>query len=130
MIRTIVVADCGTAMCALTAALAGIETIEIVRHASGRAAVGPLARRLDADLVFVDELHWPPLVLARVAEIAKDAPDTAVVVLTSTPDAGWLADALRHGAAAVAPSSLDPATLARLVDEVFARPSTPIPLAA
>ena len=130
MIRAIVVADCGSAMASLTTALAEIDTVEIVRHATGRADVGPLARRLGADLVFVDELHWPPLVLSRVAEIAKNAPDAGVIVLTSTPDAGWLADALRHGAAAVAPSNLDPATLARLVREVLASPTTPSSLAA
>ena len=130
MIRAIVVADCGSAMASLITALAEIDTVEIVRHATGRADVGPLARRLGADLVFVDELHWPPLVLSRVAEIAKNAPDAGVIVLTSTPDAGWLADALRHGAAAVAASNLDPATLARLVREVLASPTTPVSLAA
>jgi len=129
MTRVIVVADCGHSMATLTQALAGIDSVDVVRHASGRAAVAPLARKLSADVVFVDELHWPPLVLSRVSEIAKDAPDTAVIVLTSTPDAGWLADALRQGAAAVASSGLDTPTLARLLREVLASPAS-TPLAA
>jgi DNA-binding NarL/FixJ family response regulator len=131
VIRTIVVADCGRALADLTVALAGIESVDIVRHASAQAEVGPLARRLAADVVIIDEIHWPPLGLRRVTDVARHAPDAAIVVLTSTPEAAWLADALRSGASAVASSGLDTPTLRQVLTEVLDPPQQPpIPMAA
>jgi DNA-binding NarL/FixJ family response regulator len=131
MTRVMVVADCGTPMATLTTALARIRHVDIVRHASARGPLGPMVRKLEPDLVFIDEVHWPALILHRVAELREHAPGAAIVVLTSHPDAPWLADALRAGATAVASTKLDQPTLARLVGEVLSEPSrSPTPVAA
>jgi DNA-binding NarL/FixJ family response regulator len=122
MTRVMVVADCGTPMATLTNALAGMGHVDIVRHASARGPLGPMVRKLQPDLVFIDEVHWPALILNRVAELREHAPEAAIIVLTSQPDAPWLADVLRAGAAAVATTELDDVTLARLVGEVLAEP--------
>jgi DNA-binding NarL/FixJ family response regulator len=122
MTRVMVVADCGTPMASLTTALARIDHLDIVRHASARGPLGPMVRKLEPDLVFIDEVHWPALILTRVAELREHAPRAAIVVLTSHPDAPWLADALRAGATAVATTELDHPTLARLVGEVLTEP--------
>ena len=70
MTRVMVVADCGTPMATLTTALVRLEHVDIVRHASARGPLGPMVRRLEPDLVFIDEVHWPGLILNRVAELA------------------------------------------------------------
>jgi DNA-binding NarL/FixJ family response regulator len=58
--------------------------------------------------------------LARLAEIRRAAPDADVVVLSSSPGAGWLADALRAEASAVLPGNLEPHTLGVVLREVLA----------
>jgi DNA-binding NarL/FixJ family response regulator len=122
MTRVMVVADCGTPMASLTTALARMAHVDIVRHASARGPLGPMVRKLEPDLVFIDEVQWPALILTRIAELREHAPEAAIVVLTSHPEAPWLGDALRAGAAAVAPTELDQPTLTRLLDEVLAEP--------
>ena len=62
---------------------------------------------------------------ARRASIAcvwtsSAAPDAQVVVLSSSPEAGWLADALRAKASAVLPGQMDPETLGLVLREVLA----------
>ncbi|MDX6560631.1 MAG: hypothetical protein QOD65_445, partial [Gaiellales bacterium] len=78
------------------------------------------------DVVIIDEIHRPRLVLSHVEALTAQAPQVGIVVLTTRPDAGWLADALRAGAAAVAPAGLGPAMLERVLGEVVAGPS-PLP---
>jgi DNA-binding NarL/FixJ family response regulator len=131
MTSVIVVADCGSPMASLTTALAEIDHLEIVRHASARGPLGPLVRKLQPDLVFIDEVHWPALILTRVAELREHAPDAAIVVLTSHPESPWLGEVLWAGAAAVASTNLDRPMLQRLVTEVLAEPArTAAPLVA
>jgi DNA-binding NarL/FixJ family response regulator len=119
MTRVMIVADNGPAMAALTRALRRMPDLEIVRYASGRNTIGPLVRASAPELVLIDEMHWRADALARLAEARRDAPGTAVVVLAAEPDEGWLADALRAGAAAVLPASVDPATLELVLREVL-----------
>ena len=129
MTRVMVVADHGSPMASLTHTLDGIRDVEIVRHASVRGPLGPMVAKLAPDLVIVDDVHWPALILDRVAELRHHAPDTAVVVLTPHPDAPWLADALRAGAA-VAATNLDGTTLSRFLHEVMDDARGPMPLVA
>jgi DNA-binding NarL/FixJ family response regulator len=119
MTRTIIVADSGPAMAALTRALRRMPDLDIVRYASGRSTIGPLVRASAPELVLIDEMHWRADALARLAEARLAAPDAAVVVLAAEPDESWLADALRAGAAAVLPPSVDPATLELVLREVL-----------
>ena len=55
----------------------------------------------------------------------RAAPEAKVVVLSSSPEAGWLADALRAKASAVLPGRLEPQTLGLVLREVLAEPTPP-----
>jgi DNA-binding NarL/FixJ family response regulator len=119
MTRALIVADSGPAMAELTQALRRMPEVEIVRYASGRNSITLIARASAPDLVLIDEMHWRDDVLARIAEARREAPGAAIVVLAADPDTGWLADALRAGAAAVLPGAVDPATLELVLREVL-----------
>lgn len=124
--RAIVIADSGSVFAHLTSALAGIERVEIVRHASGRTQVEALVHPFAPDLVLIDEMHWPPRALARVAEVRRAAPAAAIIVMTEQLEGAWLADALRMGAAAVMPAGADAPMFRRILAEVL----TPVSAAA
>jgi DNA-binding NarL/FixJ family response regulator len=119
MTRALIVADSGPAMSALTQSLRRMPDVEIVRYASGQSSISLIARASAPDLVLLDEMHWRDAALARLAEARREAPGAAVVVLAAEPDAAWLADALRAGAAAVLPGGVDPATLELVLREVL-----------
>jgi two-component system, NarL family, response regulator DesR len=119
MTRALVIADSGTAMAALTQSLRRMPDLEIVRYASGRHSIALIARASQPDLVLIDEMHWREAALARLAEARREAPGAAIVVLAAERDAGWLADALRAGAAAVLPGGVDDATLELVLREVL-----------
>ena len=68
----------------------------------------------------IGDLLAPEDALARLAEVRGAAPDAQVVVLSSSPEAGWLADALRAKASAVLPGRMDPETLGLVLREVLA----------
>jgi DNA-binding NarL/FixJ family response regulator len=118
--RAIVIADSGPVLAALTRALLAVDGVEIARHASGRSSVHALVRGFAPDLVLIDEMHWAPRALARVAEVRSAAPAAAIVVVAHLEGA-WLADALRMGAAAVMPASADPETFNQILTEVVAQ---------
>jgi DNA-binding NarL/FixJ family response regulator len=124
--RAIVVADSGSALSSLTSALAALDGIEIVRHASGRTSIEALVRGYEPELVLIDEMRWPPQALARIAEARRAAPTASIVVLAERLEGNWLADALRGGAAAVMPAEADPDTFRQVLSEVLTR----IPAAA
>jgi DNA-binding NarL/FixJ family response regulator len=119
MTRALIVADSGPAMAELTQALRRMPEVEIVRYASGRSSITRIARASAPNLVLIDEMHWRDDALARIAEVRREAPGAAIVVLAAGPDTGWLADALRAGAAAVLPGAVDAATLELVLREVL-----------
>jgi DNA-binding NarL/FixJ family response regulator len=119
MTRALIVADSGPAMAALTQALRRMPEVDIVRYASGRNPISLITRASAPDLVLIDEMHWRDAALARLAEARREAPGAAVVVLAAEPDAVWLADALRAGAAAVLPGGVEAATLELVLREVL-----------
>ena len=119
MIRILLVADSGLVMSNVTATLCRIDRVEIVAYASGRAPVEAIVRAVRPDVVLVDEMCWPGLAIARVSEIGKASPAANVIGLVERPDASWIVDGLRAGAAAVVPRELEPATLALVLQEVL-----------
>ena len=123
--RAMVIADSGAAHAAITRLLVDLDAT-IVRHANGRTRVEALTHEFAHELVIIDEMGWPPLALTRVAEVRRGAPDARIVVLAQRLEGGWLADALRLGAAAVMPAGADAQTFRQILSEVLAR--TPAPL--
>jgi DNA-binding NarL/FixJ family response regulator len=126
MTRVVVVADSGTVLADLTAAVATVPGACIVRHGSSSAPLGELVGPLAPDLVVIGDLLVPGRALARIAEVREAAPAARVVVCSSTPEANWLADALRAHAAAVLPGKLDPQTLGLVLREVLEAGQAPV----
>lgn len=119
MTRVIVVADHGPTLEDLTRTLYGLRGVDIVRHLSGRPPIA-LMKRLDPDLVFIDELAGPDLCIGAVMRARTAAPTAAIVVRAARPDASWLARALEAGADAVLPAVADGPTLLVVLEEVLA----------
>jgi len=119
MIRTIVIADTGAAMARITDSLNEGGNVELVRYAGGRCHVDALVRAHRPDLVIIAEVRRPCLALARIAEARRAAPGCAVIVLAAWSTGGWLAEALRVGAAAVLPADVSARTLHMVIGEVL-----------
>lgn len=128
MTRVVVAADSGPALARLTAAVGTVPGAYIVRHGSSAGPLDRIVGPLGPDLVVIGSLLVPEDGLARLAEIERVAPDAKVVVLSSTVDATWLADALRAHAAAVVPGEIEPDTLGLVLREVLASPAPVIQL--
>jgi DNA-binding NarL/FixJ family response regulator len=118
--RAIIVADNGPSLANLTAAVATVPGAYIVRHLSGAGPLDRLVGPLAPDLVVMGDLVAPDKALARLAEVRRAAPAAQVVMVSSTPEAGWLADALRAHASAVLPGNLESRTLGVVLREVLA----------
>lgn len=123
MTRVVVAADSGSALARLTAAVGTVPGAYIVRHGSSAGPLDRIVGSLEPDLVVIGSLLVPQDALARLAEIRRVAPAAKVVVLSSTPEATWLADALRAHAAAVLPGQIEPETLGVVLREVLAAPA-------
>jgi len=120
MTRVVVVADSGAVLASLTTAVGTVPGAHIVRHGSSSRRLDLLVGHLRPDLIVIGDLQVPEDALARLAEIASAAPEAKTVVLSSSPEAGWLADALRAHAAAVLPGNVEPLTLGVVLREVVA----------
>jgi DNA-binding NarL/FixJ family response regulator len=120
MTRVVIVGDSGPALARLKAAVHAVPGAYIVRHLSSAGPLDRLIAPLAADLVVMGGLAGPGRALARLAEVRRAAPAARVVVLSSTPEAGWLADALRAHASAVLPGDVEPGTLGLVLQEVVA----------
>lgn len=127
MIRVVVVADSGAVFASLTAAVGTVPGAYIVRHASSSAPLDRVLATLEVDLVLVGDLLFPDDALARLAEARRAAPRAKVVMLSSSPEAPWLGDALRAKASAVLPGQLDPATLGLVLREVLEAGAAVVP---
>ena len=104
MTRVVVVADSGPALASLTAAVGTVPGAYIVRHGSSAGRLDRLVAPLAPDLVADRRPARPRRTRSRASpRCARAAPDAKVVVLSSSPEAGWLADALRAKASAVLP---------------------------
>ncbi len=128
MTRVVIVADSARALESLTAAVATLPGAYVARYASSTCPLGRLVAPLAPDLVVIGDLLAPDHALTSIADVRRAAPAAKVVVLSSTPEAAWLADALRADASAVLPGSLEPQTLGLVLREVLATtPRAPQP---
>jgi DNA-binding NarL/FixJ family response regulator len=127
MIRVVVVADSGAVFAGLTAAVGTVPGAYIVRHASSSAPLDRVLTTLEVDLILIGDLLFPDDALARLAEARRAAPAAKVVMLSSSPEAAWLADALRARASAVLPGQLEPDTLGLVLREVLATGAPVVP---
>lgn len=124
MTRAVIIADSGAVQAEVTQTLLAARDVEIVRHVSGRSDVSAIVEGFRPELVIVDEMHWPPRALTRIAEARRAAPAAAIVVRADRLEGGWLAQALRVGASAVIPAQASADTFRQVLAEVLA----PIPM--
>lgn len=117
MIRTLVVADSGVAMRAITASLSQLPQVAIVAYASGRAPLAAVVEAVSPDVVMVDQMRHPGRALDRIAE-TRDLP-TAVIGLAERADGPWVGAALHAGATAVVPRDLEPRVLVSVIRDVL-----------
>jgi DNA-binding NarL/FixJ family response regulator len=125
MTRVVLVADSGPVLAGLTAAVGTVPGAYIVRHGSTSSPLDRLVAPLAPDLVVIGDLLVPTNALARLGEVRRAAPAALVVVLTSSPAASWLADALRVRATAVLPGDLEPHSIGVVLREVLAARTVP-----
>jgi DNA-binding NarL/FixJ family response regulator len=126
MIRTVIVADSGDAMAALTQALWGLPGVDIARHANGRASVSAVIGAVAPELVVIDGMSWLGNALNRVGEVRETAPHAVVVLLAERIERTAHVQALRAGASSVLLRSLDEAALRHALAEAL----HPSPIAA
>jgi len=120
MTRVVIVAGSGPGLANLTTAVATVPGAYVVRHLSGAGPLERLVAALAPDLVILGDLFFPAPALARLAEVRRAAPAAKVVMISSGPEVGWLADALRAHASAILPGNLEPRTLGVVLREVLA----------
>jgi DNA-binding NarL/FixJ family response regulator len=130
MTSVMVVADSGDVMASLTSSLAQIAGVQIVRHANGRAPLGPLAVAHDPDVVVIGSMSRPAAALRCVRELHATAPAVQIIVLSSDARVGWLGTALQEGAAAVVPGDVDATTLGLVLRDLISAESSVEALAA
>jgi DNA-binding NarL/FixJ family response regulator len=120
MTRAVIIADSGAVQAEVTQTLLAARDVEIVRHVSGRSDVSAIVEGFRPELVIVDEMHWPPRALTRIAEARRAAPAAAIVVRADRLEGGWLAQALRVGASAVIPAQASAEIFRQVLGEVLA----------
>ena len=99
--------------------LAGEPDLELVGEASDAAQGHEQARELKPDVVLMDS-KTPGMSSLEVARlIARDAPDTRLVLLTSDEEEGYLLECLEAGAAGYLPKTSPAAKLLEAVREVY-----------
>jgi DNA-binding NarL/FixJ family response regulator len=128
MIRTLVVADSGSVLSAITGSLCDLEHVDIVAYASGRTQLTAIVQAVGPDVVLIDEMRRPGLALERIEEARSAQPLAAIVGLTDRPDSAWIVPALQAGATAVVPRDLEPQTLGLVLREALAAPRLQHPI--
>ncbi|HTS59670.1 MAG TPA: response regulator transcription factor [Terriglobales bacterium] len=99
--------------------LAGEPDLELVGEASDAAQGHEQARELKPDVVLMD-IKTPGMSSLELARfLARDAPDSRLVLLTSDEDEGYLLQCLEAGAAGYLPKSSPAAKLLEAVREVY-----------
>lgn len=92
---------------------------EVVGEAADAQGAVDLTRRHRPDVALLD-IHMPGSGIQAAQEIAKAAPDTAIVMLTQSSEDDDLFDSLRAGASGYLLKDIDPAGLADALRAVLA----------
>jgi DNA-binding NarL/FixJ family response regulator len=118
MKRLLIVADHTMTVFAIRSALRQTTGFQIVGCLDGRHPMAGRLVELVPEVVLVDDMHDHGHALARLREVAEHAPEAECVLLTSTMDDGWLADAFEAGARTALCKGMHPVTLGTLLREV------------
>ncbi len=115
MTRTVLIGDGGPQTECATQALADTPEIAVIaRLGVGRPFAARLAR-LAPDLTVIQEPATTPLPTAVIREARAAVPAGVLIVRAADATPTWVTDAINGGATAVLPSTVDAASLGRVV---------------
>jgi DNA-binding NarL/FixJ family response regulator len=118
MKRLMIVADHSFVVQAIRLALRQTAGFQVVGFFDGRGSVRNALTELRPDVVLVDDMQEADNALARLREIAEDAPQAKALLLTLQMDSAWLEEAFDAGAQAVVSKTVHPVSLGTLLREI------------
>jgi DNA-binding NarL/FixJ family response regulator len=118
MKRLMIVADHSFVVQAIRLALRQTAGFQVVGFFDGRGSVRNALQELKPDVVLVDDMQEADNALARLREIAEDAPQAKSMLLTLQMDSEWLEQAFEAGAHAVVSKTVHPVSLGTLLREI------------
>jgi len=118
MKRLMIVADHSFVVQAIRLALRQTAGFQVVGFFDGRGSVRHALQELKPDVVLVDDMQEADNALARLREIAEDAPQAKSMLLTLQMESEWLEQAFEAGAQAVVSKTVHPVSLGTLLREI------------
>jgi len=118
MKRLMIVADHSFVVQAIRLALRQTAGFQVVGFFDGRGSVRNALTELQPDVVLVDDMQETENALARLREVAEEAPQAKCMLLTLQMDPEWLDQAFEAGAQAVVSKTVHPVSLGTLLREV------------
>jgi DNA-binding NarL/FixJ family response regulator len=118
MKRLMIVADHSFVVQAIRLALRQTAGFQVVGFFDGRGSVRHALQELRPDVVLVDDMQEADNALARLREIAEDAPQAKSMLLTLQMESEWLEQAFEAGAHAVVSKTVHPVSLGTLLREI------------
>ncbi len=118
MKRLMIVADHSFVVQAIRLALRQTAGFQVVGFFDGRGSVRNALTELRPDVVLVDDMQETDNALARLREVAEDAPQAKSMLLTLQMDPDWLEQAFEAGAQAVVSKTVHPVSLGTLLREI------------
>jgi DNA-binding NarL/FixJ family response regulator len=118
MKRLMIVADHSFVVQAIRLALRQTAGFQVVGFFDGRGSVRNALTELRPDVVLVDDMQETENALARLREVAEEAPQAKSMLLTLQMDPEWLEQAFEAGAQAVVSKTVHPVSLGTLLREI------------
>jgi DNA-binding NarL/FixJ family response regulator len=118
MKRLLIIADHSLVVHAIRLALRQTAGFKVVGFIDGRHNAHQHLLEARPDVVLVDDMQQREHALARLREVAEDAPDAKALLLTVQMDDEWLDEAFEAGASAVLSKAVHPVALGTLLREV------------
>ncbi|WP_084285432.1 response regulator transcription factor [Solirubrobacter soli] len=118
MKRLMIVADHSFVVQAIRLALRQTAGFQVVGFFDGRGSVRNALQELRPDVVLVDDMQEADNALARLREIAEEAPQAKSMLLTLQMESDWLEQAFEAGAQAVVSKTVHPVSLGTLLREI------------
>ena len=118
MKRLMIVADHSFVVQAIRLALRQTAGFQVVGFFDGRGSVRNALQELRPDVVLVDDMQEAENALARLREIAEEAPQAKSMLLTLQMESDWLEQAFEAGAHAVVSKTVHPVSLGTLLREI------------
>jgi DNA-binding NarL/FixJ family response regulator len=118
MKRLLIIADHSLVVHAIRLALRQTAGFKVVGFVDGRQSAHQHLLESHPDVVLVDDMQQREHALARLREVAEDAPEAKALLLTVQMDEEWLDEAFEAGATAVLSKAVHPVALGTLLREV------------